>query len=136
MVASREHRHHHHIYVVELSDRVWNEPRFRKANPRYRTGKLFVYVGMTGLDPKRRLVIASNADLGGGATDPAAREARETFYRAVQERPSTPRRHLPPARTVRAKRRGRNRRSEDRRFKRFKRYSSRPLGGRTRHQTP
>lgn len=25
-------RHHHHVYVVELDDRVWNEPRFRKAN--------------------------------------------------------------------------------------------------------
>ncbi|SEL91085.1 hypothetical protein SAMN05216359_12417 [Roseateles sp. YR242] len=47
-------RHHHHVYVVELSDRVWNEPRFRKANPDYRLGKPFVYVGMTGLDPDLR----------------------------------------------------------------------------------
>jgi CubicO group peptidase (beta-lactamase class C family) len=37
------------------------------------------------IDPKRRLVIASNANWGGGATDPAAKEAREAFYRAVQE---------------------------------------------------
>jgi len=26
-------RHHHHVYVVELDARVWNEPRFRRANP-------------------------------------------------------------------------------------------------------
>ncbi|MCM5682748.1 hypothetical protein M8A51_24720 [Schlegelella sp. S2-27] len=50
----REARHHHHVYVVELSDRVWNEPSFRKANPDYRLGKPFVYVGMTGLDPDLR----------------------------------------------------------------------------------
>jgi len=36
------------------------------------------------IDPKRKLVIASNADWGGGATDPVAIEAREAFYRAVQ----------------------------------------------------
>ena len=47
-------RHHHHVYVVQLSDRVWNEPSFRKANPDYRLGKPFVYVGMTGLDPDLR----------------------------------------------------------------------------------
>jgi CubicO group peptidase (beta-lactamase class C family) len=37
------------------------------------------------IDPKRRIVIASNADWGGGATDPVASEAREAFYRAVQK---------------------------------------------------
>jgi hypothetical protein len=47
-------RHHHHVYVVELDDRVWNEPRFRAANPGYVLGKPFVYVGMTGLDPDLR----------------------------------------------------------------------------------
>ena len=47
-------RHYHHVYVVELADQVWNEPRFRKANPDYRLGKPFVYVGMTGLDPDLR----------------------------------------------------------------------------------
>jgi CubicO group peptidase (beta-lactamase class C family) len=36
------------------------------------------------IDPKRRLVIASNANWGGGATDPAAKAQREAFYRAVQ----------------------------------------------------
>lgn len=54
MSTGRERRHHHHVYVVELSDRVWNEARFRKANPGYRVGRPFVYVGMTGLDPDLR----------------------------------------------------------------------------------
>jgi len=42
------------VYVVELDDRVWNEPRFRKANPDHQIGKPLVYVGMTGLDPDLR----------------------------------------------------------------------------------
>lgn len=46
--------HRHHVYVVLLDDRVWNEPSFRRANPDYQLGKPFVYVGMTGLDPDRR----------------------------------------------------------------------------------
>jgi CubicO group peptidase (beta-lactamase class C family) len=37
------------------------------------------------LDPKRKLVIVSNADWAGGARDPAASEAREAFYRTVQK---------------------------------------------------
>jgi CubicO group peptidase (beta-lactamase class C family) len=37
------------------------------------------------IDPKRKLVIASNANWGGGARDPVASEAREAFYRAVQK---------------------------------------------------
>ena len=37
------------------------------------------------IDPKRKLVIASNADWAGGATDRTAIEAREAFYRAVQK---------------------------------------------------
>ena len=37
------------------------------------------------IDPKRRLVIVSNANWGGGARDRVATEAREGFYRAVQE---------------------------------------------------
>jgi hypothetical protein len=45
---------HHHVYVVELDDRVWNEARFRRDNPGYQLGKPFVYVGMTGLDPDLR----------------------------------------------------------------------------------
>ena len=47
-------RHHYHVYVVELADAVWNEPRFRRANPDYALGKPFVYVGMTGVDPDVR----------------------------------------------------------------------------------
>ena len=53
-MAVRRPRHHYHGYVVELADRVWHEPRFRHANPDYRLGKPFVYVGMTGLDPDVR----------------------------------------------------------------------------------
>jgi hypothetical protein len=54
-MLKRPPRHHHYsVYVVELSDRVWNVWRFRKANPAYALGKPFVYVGMTGLDPDLR----------------------------------------------------------------------------------
>ena len=45
---------HYHVYVVELSDRVWNVARFRRANPGWQPGMPFVYVGMTGLDPDVR----------------------------------------------------------------------------------
>jgi len=51
---TRARKHHHHVYVVELSDRVWNEASFRRANPEHQLGKPFVYVGMTGLDPDLR----------------------------------------------------------------------------------
>jgi hypothetical protein len=54
MPQRRPSRHRHHVYVVELSDLVWNEPTFRKANPDHQLGKPFVYVGMTGLDPDLR----------------------------------------------------------------------------------
>ena len=47
-------RAHYHVYVVELSKAVLEEPRFRKANPQYVEGKPCVYVGMTGLDPDIR----------------------------------------------------------------------------------
>jgi hypothetical protein len=47
-------RKHHHVYVVELSQDVLYEPRFRKSNPDYIEGKPCVYVGMTGLDPDGR----------------------------------------------------------------------------------
>ncbi len=53
-MAGRERRHHHHVYVVELADPVWNVGRFRRANRGYRLGQPFVYVGMTGLDPDVR----------------------------------------------------------------------------------
>ena len=47
-------RKHYHVYVIELSKDVLLEGRFKKANPNYVTGKLCVYVGMTGLDPDIR----------------------------------------------------------------------------------
>lgn len=53
-MAARRCAHHHHVYVVELSDPVWNEAAFRRANPDHRLGLPFVYVGMTGLDPDVR----------------------------------------------------------------------------------
>lgn len=46
--------HHFHVYVIELNSQVLLEPRFRKCNPNYRTGRPCVYVGMTGIDPDRR----------------------------------------------------------------------------------
>ena len=53
-MAAVPRRPHHHVYVVELDDRVWNEPGFRRANPDHELGKPFYYVGMTGLDPDIR----------------------------------------------------------------------------------
>jgi hypothetical protein len=53
-MPTRQPSQRHHVYVVELSDRVWNEPTFRKANPDHQFAKPFVYVGMTGLDPDTR----------------------------------------------------------------------------------
>ena len=50
----RPARHRHHVYVVELDPRVWNEPSFRRANPDHDITKRCVYVGMTGLDPDQR----------------------------------------------------------------------------------
>ncbi len=47
-------RHHHNVYVIELSKDVLNESKFRKNNPGYIDGKPCVYVGMTGLDPDVR----------------------------------------------------------------------------------
>jgi len=53
-MAARRPVHRYSVYVVELSPEVWNEHRFRKANPGYVAGKPFVYVGMTGLEPDLR----------------------------------------------------------------------------------
>jgi len=47
-------RHHHHVYVVELSKEVLRQARFLRANQNYYSGKPCVYVGMTGLDPDIR----------------------------------------------------------------------------------
>ncbi len=53
-MASRRAAHRYNVYVVELDDLVWNERRFRMANPEHRLGQPLVYVGMTGLDPDTR----------------------------------------------------------------------------------
>ena len=51
---SAKRKHHHSVYVVELSRDVWGEPRFRRANEAYDITKPCVYVGMTGLSPDVR----------------------------------------------------------------------------------
>jgi hypothetical protein len=53
-LVTRKKNARYHVYVVELSKAVLDEPRFRKANPHYVLGKPCVYVGMTGLDPDVR----------------------------------------------------------------------------------
>jgi hypothetical protein len=53
-MAPRRPAHHYSVYVVELAAAVWNEHRFRAANPGCALAKPFVYVGMTGLDPDLR----------------------------------------------------------------------------------
>ena len=52
--VARKSAHRYSVYVVELSDRVWNVASFRRGNPAYQLGNPFVYVGMTGLDPDLR----------------------------------------------------------------------------------
>ena len=47
-------KHHYHVYVVELSKDVLDEPKFREANRRHDPRKPCVYVGMTGLPPGER----------------------------------------------------------------------------------
>jgi hypothetical protein len=47
-------KHHHNVYVVELSPEVLQHARFRRANPGYDATKPCVYVGMTGLTPEAR----------------------------------------------------------------------------------
>lgn len=47
-------RDHYHVYVIELSQDVLYEGRFKRCNPGYKPGMPCVYVGMTGLDPDLR----------------------------------------------------------------------------------
>lgn len=47
-------RKHHNVYVIELDGAVWDEPRFRNANPHCGPGCSCYYVGMTGLSPRER----------------------------------------------------------------------------------
>jgi len=45
----------HHVYVVELSKRVWTKDhKFRAANPHYMGIRECLYVGMTGTTPEIR----------------------------------------------------------------------------------
>lgn len=45
----------YHVYVVELSKKVWTDSaRFRNANPQYNGVLECLYVGMTGLTPQER----------------------------------------------------------------------------------
>ena len=45
---------HYTVYVIELSLDVLAEPKFKRCNPGYISGKPCIYVGMTGLDPDVR----------------------------------------------------------------------------------
>jgi predicted GIY-YIG superfamily endonuclease len=47
-------KHHHNVYVIELSRGVLYERKFQRANPDYDPEKACLYVGMTGLDPDVR----------------------------------------------------------------------------------
>lgn len=53
------------------------------------------------IDPKRRIVIVSNADWAGGATDRKASQAREAFYRTVQKAIDDEAKGVPVAATAR-----------------------------------
>ena len=50
----KQRGHHYSVYVIELAPEVRHIARFRRSNPDYMLGKLFVYVGMTGLDIDQR----------------------------------------------------------------------------------
>ena len=46
----------YHVYVVELSKRIWTDSKkFREANPQFNGVLECLYVGMTGQDPAIRL---------------------------------------------------------------------------------
>ena len=47
-------KHHHNVYVIELSPDVLYEPKFAVANPDHDPTKPCLYVGMTGLTPEER----------------------------------------------------------------------------------
>jgi hypothetical protein len=44
----------HNIYVIELSQEVLENKKFREANPDYISGKPLAYVGMTSRTPEER----------------------------------------------------------------------------------
>jgi len=45
---------HHNVYVVELDPQVMEDRRFQRANPGWAAGQDCLYVGRTGLTPRRR----------------------------------------------------------------------------------
>ncbi len=47
---------HHQVYVITLKASVRENRKFMAANPGYIAGKPCVYVGMTGIDPEKRLI--------------------------------------------------------------------------------
>jgi hypothetical protein len=47
--------HHHNVYVVLLDEAVNSLRKVRRANPDRDPAKPRVYVGLTGLNPERRL---------------------------------------------------------------------------------
>jgi len=52
---SKGNRNRYHVYVVELSKKVWTDSaRFRQANPQYNPVLECLYVGMTSLTPIQR----------------------------------------------------------------------------------
>ena len=44
----------HNIYVIELSQEVLKNRKFKEANPDYISGKPLAYVGMTSRTPEER----------------------------------------------------------------------------------
>ena len=45
---------HHHVYVVLLDEKIWQERKMRGLNPNRDMSKPCVYVGMTGIPPIER----------------------------------------------------------------------------------
>ena len=87
MPSKRDRQHHHHVYVVELSDLVWNEARFRGANPDFQLGKPFVYVGTahaSSVPLLRLLVVGSRCfSVNGAQSGPAWHAAARRLACAV-----------------------------------------------------
>src|SRR3954453_13388970 len=49
-----EQKHHHNVYVIQLSKRALKEAAVLRANPKRDSTKPIVYVGMTGLPVDHR----------------------------------------------------------------------------------
>jgi len=54
-MAKKTSKKTHHVYVVELSKKVWTaDHKFRAANPHYMGALECLYVGMTSTTPEER----------------------------------------------------------------------------------